>query len=103
MKIKVGDKVRVLSGNDKGKEGEVLKVIPKENKVVVKGINIKKRHKKATRQGEKSGIIEYEFPLDVSKVGFIDPKTKKTTRIGYKLNKDGKKVRISKKSQEEIK
>lgn len=103
MKIKVGDKVRVLSGNDKGKEGEVLKVIPKENKVVVKGINIKKRHKKATRQGEQSGIIEYEFPLDVSKVGFIDPKTKKTTRIGYKLNKDGKKVRISKKSQEEIK
>lgn len=103
MKIKVGDNVRVLSGNDKNKEGEVLKVIPKENKVVVKGVNIRKKHKKATKQGEPSGILEMEFPIDVSKVGIIDPKTKKTSRIGYAFDKDGKKIRISKKSQEEIK
>lgn len=103
MKIKVGDNVRILSGNDKGKEGEVLKVIPKESKVVVKGVNIRKKHKKATRQGEQSGIIEYEFPINVSKVGFIDPKTKETSRIGYKIDKNNKKIRISKKSNQEIK
>lgn len=103
MKIKVGDNVKVLSGNDKGKEGEVLKVIPKENKVVVKGVNMRKKHQKARRQGEQSGILEYEFPINVSKVGYIDPKTKEVSRIGYKFDKDGKKVRISKKSNKEIK
>ena len=93
MRIKKGDNVQVLSGNDKGKTGEVLEVIPKANKVVVKGVNIRKKHVKARKQGEESGIISVECSIPVSKVNVICPKCGKVTKIGYSVEKD-KKVRI---------
>ena len=102
MKIKKGDNVIVLSGNDKGKKGEVLQVMNKENKVIVKGVNLRKKHVKPKKQGEQGGIISTECPINASKVNIVDPKTGKTTRIGYEM-KDGKKVRIAKKSKQEIK
>ena len=96
MKIKKGDKVQVLSGNDKGKTGEVLEVIPKDSKVVVKGINIRKKHVKPRKQGEEGGIIPVECAIHSSKVNVVCPKCGKVTRIEYKIEKD-KKVRICKK------
>ena len=102
MRIKKGDNVQVLSGNDKGKTGEVLEVIPKANKVVVKGVNIRKKHVKARKQGEESGIISVESSIPVSKVNVICPKCGKVTKIGYSLDKD-KKVRICKKCGTKLK
>ena len=102
MRIKKGDNVQVLSGNDKGKTGEVLEVIPKANKVVVKGVNIRKKHVKARRQGEESGIISVECSIPVSKVNVVCPKCGKATRVGYSIEKD-KKVRICKKCGTKLK
>ncbi len=97
MNLKKGDKVQVIAGKDKGKEGIIIKTLRPMNKVVVEGINIMKRHRKA--QGETpAGIVEFPQALHASNVMIIDPKTKKPTRIGHTINKDGKKVRISKKS-----
>ena len=96
MRIKKGDNVQVLSGNDKGKTGEVLEVMPKEDKVVVKGVNIRKKHVKARRQGEESGIIPVECSIPVSKVNVVCPKCGKDTRVGYSVEKYLK-VRICKK------
>ena len=96
MKIKKGDIVKVLSGNDKGKTGEVLEVIPKTQKIVVKGINIRKKHIKPRKQGEEGGIIPVECAINSSKVNVVCPKCGKATRIEYKVE-DGKKVRICKK------
>ena len=96
MKIKKGDNVQVLAGNDKGKTGEVLQVIPKENKVIVKDVNIRKRHVKPRKQGEEGGIIASEVAINASKVNVVCPKCGKTTRVGYKVEKD-KKTRICKK------
>ena len=96
MRIKKGDTVQVLSGNDKGKTGEVLEVIPKDSKVVVKGINVRKKHIKPRKQGEEGGIIPIECAIDSSKVNVICPKCGKTTRVEYKVE-EGKKVRICKK------
>ena len=96
MKIKKGDKVQVLSGNDKGKTGEVLEVIPKESKVVVKGVNVRKRHVKPRKQGEEGGIVASEVAIDSAKVNVVCPKCGKATRVGYKLEND-KKVRICRK------
>ena len=102
MKLKVGDKLVVISGSSKGKEGKITKTFKDENKVIVEGVNIVKKHKKGNGQ-ETGGILEVEAPIDVSNVMIIDPKTKKPTRIGYKLDeKTNKKVRISKKSNEKI-
>ena len=102
MRIKKGDNVQVLSGNDKGKTGEVLEVIPKANKIVVKGVNIRKKHVKARKQGEESGIISVESSIPVSKVNVICPKCGKVTKVGYSLDKD-KKVRICKKCGTKLK
>ena len=102
MRIKKGDNVQVLSGNDKGKIGEVLEVIPKANKVVVKGVNIRKKHVKARRQGEESGIISVECSIPVSKVNVVCPKCGKATKVGYSIEKD-KKVRICKKCGTKLK
>lgn len=102
MRIKKGDNVQVLSGNDKGKTGEVLEVIPKANKVVVKGVNLRKKHVKARKQGEESGIISVECSIPVSKVNVICPKCGKVTKIGYSVDKD-KKVRICKKCGTKLK
>lgn len=103
MKIKTGDKVIVISGKDKGKTGVVQKAYPKLNKIVVEGINIHKKHMKPTQQNPEGSIQEVYTPLNVCKVMYYDAKTKKGTRLGYKVNKDGVKVRVAKKSGTEIK
>lgn len=102
MKIKKGDTVQVLSGNDKGKTGEVLEVMPKTQRVVVKGINIRKKHVKPRKQGEQGGIIPVECAVLASKVNVVCPKCGKATRIGYSVEKE-EKVRICKKCGAKIK
>jgi len=102
MKIKKGDTVQVLSGNDKGKTGEVLEVMPKDSKVIVKGVNVRKKHVKPRRQGEEGGIIAVECAVESSKLNVVCPKCNKPTRIGYSV-KDDKKVRICKKCGAELK
>ena len=96
MRIKKGDTVQVLSGNDKGKKGEVLEVIPKDSKVVVKGVNVRKKHIKPRKQGEEGGIIPVECAIDSSIVNVVCPKCGKSTRVEYKIEND-KKVRVCKK------
>ena len=102
MKIKKGDTVQVLSGNDKGKTGEVLEVIPKTQKVIVKGVNVRKKHVKARKQGEESVIIPLECAIHSSKLNVVCPKCGKPTRIGYQIEKD-EKVRVCKKCGAKIK
>ena len=102
MKIKKGDNVKVLSGNDKGKTGEVLDVIPKTQKVIVKGVNVRKKHVKPRKQGEEGGIIPVECSIHSSKVNVVCPKCGKTTRVGYKVEGDSK-VRICKKCGAKLK
>jgi len=96
-KIKKGDKVVVLSGKDKGKHGEVTLVMPKDGKVVVAGVNIATRHRKATQANPQGGLERREAPLHISKVAIEDPKTGKPTRVRFET-KDGKKVRVAVKS-----
>ena len=102
MKIKKGDTVKVISGNDKGKTGEVLEVIPKTQKIIVKGVNIRKKHTKPRKQGEEGGIIPVECAIDSSKVNVVCSKCGKATRVEYKVE-DNKKVRICKKCGATIK
>ena len=102
MKIKKGDTVKVLSGNDKGKTGEVLEVLPKSEKVIVKGINIRKKSVKPRKQGEEGGIIPSEGAIHASKLAVVCPKCGKATRIGYVVEKD-EKVRVCKKCNAKIK
>ncbi len=102
MKIKKGDNVQVLSGNDKGKTGEVLEVSPKTNKVIVKGVNVRKKHVKARKQGDESGIISVECAIPVAKVNVVCPKCGKVTKVGYSIEKD-KKERICKKCGAKLK
>ena len=101
LKIKKGDKVVVLVGKDKGRSGEVLKMMPKEGRALVGGINLVKRH---TRQSQTSqgGIITKEAPIQVSNLAIADPGDGKPTRVGFKILDDGRKVRIAKRSGEEI-
>ena len=100
-KIRKGDTVVILSGKDKGKTGEVVRSIPKDNKVVVAGVNIAARHRKATQTNPQGGIERKEAPLHVSNVAVADPKTGKATRIRFET-RDGKKVRVAAKSGELI-
>ena len=97
MNLLVGDKVVVISGNDKGKTGTIQKVYPKLNKVVVENVNVRKKHKKPSQQNPEGSIVEVYAPIDASNVMLVDPNTKKPTRIGHKEVK-GKKVRYAKKS-----
>ncbi|MES9681550.1 50S ribosomal protein L24 [Gottfriedia acidiceleris] len=99
MHVKKGDKVQVISGKDKGKQGVILAAFPKNNRVLVEGVNIIKKHSKPTQANPQGGIIEKEAPIHVSNVMALDPKTGEPTRVGYQLV-DGKKVRIAKKSGE---
>ena len=101
MNIKKDDKVVVLSGKDKGKQGKVLVAEPKAGKVIVEGVNVATKHKKPQKQGEDGGIIKVETPIYVSKVQLVCPKCGKGTRVGYKVTGD-KKVRVCKKCGEEI-
>ena len=102
MRIKKGDNVQVLSGNDKGKTGEVLEVMPKADKIVVKGVNIRKKHVKPRRQGEESGIISVECAIPTSKVNVVCPKCGKATKVGYSVEKE-EKVRVCKKCGAKLK
>ena len=102
MRIKKGDNVQVLSGNDKGKTGEVLEVSPKADKVIVRGVNIRKKHVKARKQGEESGIISVECAIPSSKVNVVCSKCGKATRVEYKIEND-KKVRVCKKCGAKLK
>ena len=102
MRIKKGDNVQVLSGNDKGKTGEVLEVLPKADKIVVKEVNIRKKHVKPRKQGEEGGIIPVECAVNSSIVNVVCPNCGKATRVGYKIE-DDKKVRVCKKCGTKIK
>lgn len=97
MYLKKGDKVIVISGRDKGKVGEIQKVLPRTNRVVVDGVNVRKKHQKPTQQNPQGSVVEVYAPIHASNVMIVDPKTKKPTRVGYKVVKD-KKVRFAKKS-----
>ena len=101
MNIKKDDKVVVLSGKDKDKQGEVLVAEPKAGKVIVKGVNVATKHQKPRQQGQEGGIIKVETPIYVSKVQLVCPKCGKGTRVGHKIT-DGKKVRVCKKCGAEI-
>ncbi len=101
LKIKTKDKVVVISGRDKGKTGEVLKVIAKDERVIVRGVNMVTKHERQTAQSQ-GGIKEIEAPLHISNVAHADPKTGKPTRVGYKFLADGRKVRVAKRSGEVI-
>lgn len=99
FKVKKGDKVVVTTGKDKGKTGEVLRVLPAESRVLVQGVNMVKRHTRAT-QTSSGGIIEKEAPVHVSNVAHIDPKSNEPTRVGIRVLEDGRKVRFAKRSGE---
>lgn len=103
IRLKKDDTVIVLAGKYKGKTGKVLATHPRENKVTVEGINIVKKHQKPNKANPQGGILEITKPIWVSKVAIVDPSTKKASRIGYAVAKDGTKTRIFKKSGKEIK
>ncbi len=101
LKIKRGDSVVVITGRDKGKTGEVLRVLPANSRVIVQGINVAKRHARP-RMGDPGGIIEKELTIHISNIAHIDPHSSKPTRIGYKHLDDGRKVRFARRSGEVI-
>ena len=101
LKIRKGDKVVVRTGRDKGKVGEVLRVYPEDNRALVQGINLVRRHQKQTA-GKEGGIISKEMPIHISNIALRDPKDGKATKVGYKVLKDGKKVRFARSSGEVI-
>lgn len=103
LKIKKGDTVIVLTGKDKGTKGEVLQVIPTESRVLVKGVNIVKKHVKPSQLDPQGGIKAKELPIHISNVAIADPKSGKASKVGYKVAKDGTKTRIARKSGEVIK
>src|SRR5690242_21428865 len=96
LKLKKGDRVQVLQGKDRGKTGEITRVLPTRNKVIVDGINVAKKHQKPTRATMQGGIIDRDMPIDVSNVALLCPKGH-PTRVGYKFNTDGTKRRVCKK------
>jgi large subunit ribosomal protein L24 len=101
LKIRKGDKVVVRTGRDKGKVGEVLRVYPEDNRALVQGVNVVRKHQKQTA-GQEGGIVSKEMPIHVSNIALRDPKDGKATKVGYKILKDGKKVRFARNSGEVI-
>jgi large subunit ribosomal protein L24 len=101
-KIKKGDRVQVLTGRDKGKRGEVVAVNPTENRALVQGVNMVKRHRKPQGMNQPGGIQEKEAPIHLSNLALIDPASDKATRVGFRTLEDGKKVRVAKRSGEVI-
>lgn len=101
MHVKKGDKVMVIAGKDKGKQGVILEAYPKESRVLVEGVNIVKKHAKPSQDNPQGGILNQEAPIHSSNVMPIDPKTGEPTRVGYKVE-NGKKIRIAKKSGEPL-
>ena len=94
MKIKKGDRVQVLTGKDRGREGEVSRVIPARNKVIVEGVNVAKRHQASTKQTMQGGIIDKAMPIDASNVAVLSPGDGKPTRVGHRFTESGEKVRV---------
>ena len=101
FKIKRGDTVVVISGKEKGERGEVKQVLPKENRVVVEGINVRTRHARPT-QNNQQGLYTFEAPIHVSNVMLVDPNSGEPTRVGHRLTDSGEKIRVSKKTGEDI-
>jgi len=102
LHVKKDDTVIVITGKDKGKKGRIIAAFPRENRVLVEGVNMMKKHAKPSQQNPQGGILEQEAPIHVSNVMLVDPKTGKATRVGYKTLENGKKVRVAKKSGEVI-
>ncbi|KGL38100.1 50S ribosomal protein L24 [Listeria sp. SHR_NRA_18] len=102
MHVKKGDKVQVITGKDKGKSGKIIAAFPKKDRVIVEGLNMVKKHTKPSNVNPQGGILNVEAPIHVSNVMLIDPKTGEPTRVNHEI-KDGKKVRVAKKSGEVIK
>ncbi|MCA3362753.1 MAG: 50S ribosomal protein L24 [Roseomonas sp.] len=100
QKIRKGDRVQVRTGRDKGRQGEVIRVMPSEDRALVQGVNLVKRHQKATGIGNPGGITEKESPIHLSNLALLDPKSGKPTRVGFKMLEDGKKVRVARASGE---
>ena len=100
MKLKKGDPVIVLQGKDKGKEGTILRVLPKQGKVIVEGVNIAKKHQRPVRATMQAGIIDKDMPMDASNVAYVHKG--KPTRLGYRIDDDGKKVRVARRTGEVI-
>ena len=101
LKIRKGDRVVVITGKDKGKSGEVLKVLPKDMRAIVQGVNLARRHQRQTAAQE-GGIISKEVPIHLSNLALADPRDGKPTRVGFKIMSDGRKVRVAKRSGVEI-
>lgn len=99
MKLRKGDKVMVITGRDKGKTGEVTAVLPRQEKVIVSGVSIAKRHTKPSQKHPQGGILELTKPIDIAKVMAVDPGTGTPSRIGFRINKDGSKERVFKPSR----
>jgi len=103
LHIKKGDTVYVNTGKDKGKTGKVVKVFVEENRAIVEGLNMVSKSQKPSAQNPNGGIVKQEAPIHISNLNLVDPKSGKPTRVGIKINEDGTKVRVAKKSGEEIK
>jgi large subunit ribosomal protein L24 len=101
LKIRKGDRVRILQGKDRGKEGQVSRVLPSEGKVIVDGLNVVKKHQRATRATMQGGIMDREMPIPISNVSLVAPDGK-TTKVGYRLDDKGNKVRISRRTREDV-
>jgi large subunit ribosomal protein L24 len=102
LKIRKGDRVRVLSGKDRGKEGEVMRALPREGKVIVDGVNVARKSQRPTRTTQQGGIIDKDMPIQVSNVALVCPSCGKPTRVGYTTDKSGQKARVCKKCGGEI-
>ena len=101
-KIKRGDKVVVIAGKDRGKRGEVRRMLPKFDRVLVEGVNMVKKHQRARQQGQQSAIVEREAPIHISNLMLIDPNTDEPTRVSFRAREDGTLVRVGKRSGEDI-
>ncbi len=102
MRIRKGDRVQVLKGKDRGKQGVVMRAIPAKGKVIVDGVNRARKHQKPTRATQQGGVIDKDMPIDVSNVAVISPRDGKPTRVGYRIEGSGTKVRICKRSGVEL-
>jgi large subunit ribosomal protein L24 len=102
MKLRKGDKILVISGKDRGKTSKIARVFPRTDKIIVEDVNVRKKHTRPKKEGQKGQVVQVAMPVDVSNVKLICGKCQKTTRVGYKILEGGKKIRICKKCQGEI-
>lgn len=101
-RIRKGDQVQIISGDEKGRRGEVMRVLPKEGRAIVQGLRLVSRHQKPRGVGQPGGIVEQEAPVHISKLALVDPKTDQPTRVGFRRSEDGRKIRFARKSGEVI-